>query len=91
MKRLAKAAFVGAAAALGAVLILGGLRALGLWFSIPGSTCNEMCDWTKLSGPICPLAAIGLGGALVAVSLTVIFGSDGPTPDEEGLHGGGRA
>jgi predicted transporter len=87
VKRLSKAAFVGAAAALGAVLILAGLRALGLWFSVPGSTCNDMCGWTKLPAPICPLAAIALGGALVAVSLTVLFGSDGPTSDEEGAHG----
>jgi hypothetical protein len=87
LKRLAKAAFVGAAMALGAVLFVGGLRALGLWFSVPGSNCHGLCERTNLSGPVCPLTTIGLGGALVAMSLAVMFGSAEPVPVEEAVDG----
>ena len=76
MKRLAKAAFVGAAAALGVVLFFGGLRELGLGVFLASSDCHGMCDWATWPGPTCPLIAIGIGGALIGLSLALLFGGE---------------
>ena len=83
LKRIGKAALAGAAMALGVVLVFGGLRELGLWFSFPASNCHGLCDWTTSHGPICPLIAIALGGALAASSLKLLLGRSSPDEEDE--------
>lgn len=83
LKRIGEAALTGAALALAVVLVFGGLRELGLWFSFPASNCHGLCDWTTSHGPICPLIAIAFGGALAASSLKLLLGRSSPDEEDE--------
>jgi ribose/xylose/arabinose/galactoside ABC-type transport system permease subunit len=79
-QRIAKAMGTAAALALGAVLVLAGLRELGLWFSQPAANCHGLCDWTTTRGPACPLIAVIVGGALFGV----VFGLVIKSAEDEG-------
>ena len=70
-----------AALTLGVVLVFAGLRELGLWFSLPAANCHGLCDWTKTSGPTCPLIAVAVGGAIFGLGLALVVKR---VPDEEG-------
>jgi hypothetical protein len=83
LTRIWKAVVGGAAITLGVVLVFAGLRELGLWFSLPASHCHGLCDWSTAPGPICPLIAIGLGGAFAGASLALLIERSGAAPDDD--------
>jgi len=72
-----------AALALGAVLVLAGLRELGLWFSQPAANCHGLCDWTTTHGPACPLIAVIVGGALFGAVIGHVLKSAEDEEDDQ--------
>jgi Mg/Co/Ni transporter MgtE len=81
-RRIAKATLAAAALSLGAVLVLAGLRELGLWFSQPAANCHGLCDWTTTPGPTCPLIAVIVGGALFGVVFPLLIKSEEDEGDD---------
>jgi ribose/xylose/arabinose/galactoside ABC-type transport system permease subunit len=80
--RIAKATVAAAVLSLGVVLVLAGLRELGLWFSQPAANCHGLCDWTTTHGPACPLIAVIVGGALFGVVFGLLIKSEEDEGDD---------